>query len=931
MVARFRIPLRRSPGRAELLLRLPIGNICYRFSPRLASVPILTVKPGGVVLWGPGRVPQATAMAERGPRSPRFPSSKFRVPKLARRLVRRSRLLDVLNQGELVRLAMVVGPAGAGKTMLLADWLSARPERPSAWLSCDAADAEPARFVAAIIEAVRCGFGEPWVGEDARQLMSLDGEVSADAVAALADDLEALDGARVLVIDDFHLAGAASADALRWLVQYHPPSLQLVVASRVDPPLRVHRMRAHQDLVELRDADLAFSVAEARTLLAGFDVRLDEPELTLVHQRSEGWVAGLQMAAISIHGSPDPPTAAGRVQLGRHAVAGYFLEEVLSRQPAEVVEFILATSVLDELSVPACTAVCGQGSAKMLERLYGAHMFVAIVDEEAGTYRYHHLIKEVLQAELRARDPAWEKRLHEAAARYLMEAGRTGPAARHLLAAGEQAAAFSLLSEGVVRDVLTNPSIGSALDLDEIRPELFAAAPEFLLPLAAELLWRGAFERGSRAVALARQCHIDQDRQPGLAVRLALVNMLYCTFIGQFDEALAHRERARPFEPKAAGAGDWIVTLDTLAMYCHTYVGRVSEARQLADALTSAQVSAALSEVLCPGVISQAAFIEGALEEAGALAASTLTAARRLHFDRHYFAFHALRTTALLAVEQCDLAAAADPVERALEMVSGARPVFNYLAQLDRARIWAAGGNLDEALTSLPAARSALKSDHSVLLAEADELEAHLRLRLGDYNGAALLAERLPGDRRMVMSAIIALAAGNPEEAAQALSALGKGVTIRSDLELRLLRASVAVSQSSPQAPALVRQALAVAERHGFVQTVVDTAPQLVEHVISNSHLYPPTEHLTALITAGLRARQLTASASRQGKLLDPLTAAEMRVLEKLPQRLTYAEMATELYLSLNTVKTHLRRVYMKLGATSRSSAIKRATSLGIL
>ena len=656
----------------------------------------------------------ATVKAEPEPRSPRFPSSKFRAPKLAPGLVRRPRLLDALDRGEQVRLGMVVGPAGAGKTMLLADWLAARPERPSAWLSCDSADTDAARFVTAIIEAARIGFGQPWIGEDARQLMTLDGEVSADAVAALADDLDAPDG--VLVIDDFHLTGAASADALRWLVEYHPPSLQLVVASRVDPPLRVHRMRAHQDLVELRDGDLAFSVEETRSLLGGFGVRLDDPELILVHGRSEGWAAGLQMAALSIHGSPDPATAAGRVQLGRHAVAGYFLDEVLSHQPPQVADFMLATSVLDELSVPACTALCSAGSAKMLEFLYGAHMFVAIVDEQAGTYRYHHLIKEVLQTELRARDPAREKRLHEAAAQYMIEAGQIGAAARHLLAAGDRAAAFSLLSEGVVRDVLTNPALSSALDVDEIRPEVFAGAPEFLLPLAAELLWRGAFERGSRAVALARQCHIDPGRQPGLAVRLALVNMLHCTFIGQFDEALAHRERARPSETTADGVSDWTVTLDTLAMYCHTYVGHFSHARQLADALATAQLSAPLTEVLCPGVISQAAFLEGNLHEAATLAASTHAAARRLHFERHYFNFHALRTTALLALERGDLAAAAEPVERALAIVSGARPAFNYLAQLDRARIWAAGGDLDQALASLPAARAALKSDHSVLL-----------------------------------------------------------------------------------------------------------------------------------------------------------------------------------------------------------------------
>ena len=844
----------------------------------------------------------------------------------------RSRLLDQLDRGEQVRLALVVGPAGAGKTMLLADWLAARPERPAAWLSCDAADADPARFVAAIIEAARFGFGEPRIGEDTRQLMSLDGEVSADAVATLADDLESPEGVRVLIIDDFHLAGAASAEALRWLVEYHPPSLQLVLASRVDPPLRVHRMRANQDLVELRYADLAFSMEETRTLLAGFGVRLDEPELALVHSRSEGWVAGLQMAAISIHGSPDPATAAGRVELRRHTVAGYFLEEVLSQQPPEVAEFMLATSVLDELSVPACTAVYGQESAKMLEFLYGAHMFVAIVDDEARTYRYHHLIKEVLQTELHARNADLEKQLHEAAAHYMIKAGQAGAATRHLLAAGEQATAFSLLSDGVVRDVLTNPAVSSALDLDEIRPELFAGAPEFLLPLAAELLWRGAFERGSRAVALVRQCRIDPARQPELAVRLALVNMLHCTFIGQFDEALTHRERARPIETEAGGVADWIVTLDTLAMYCHSYLGHFGQARQLADALTSAQVSAPLTEVLCPGVISQARLLEGALEEAGVLADSALTAARRLHFDRHYFNFHALRTTALLALERGDLAAAAEPVERALEMVGSARPVFNYLAQLDRARIWAAGGSLDQALASLPATRSALRSDQSVLLAGADELEARVRLGLGDYNGARRVTGQLPGDRQMVMSAIIALAAGHPEEAAKSLSdAPAEGTTIRSDLELRLLRANIAVSQSSPEASDLVRRALDAVERHGFVQTVLDTAPQLIEHVIANADLYPKTRRLSPLITAGIKARRRAAPAPRQGRLLDPLTAAEIRVLEKLAERLTYTEMAAELHLSLNTVKTHLRRAYMKLGATSRSSAIQRATSLGIL
>jgi LuxR family transcriptional regulator, maltose regulon positive regulatory protein len=865
-------------------------------------------------------------------RSPRFPSSKFSAPRSVSQLVHRPRLLDELDRGQWARLTLVVGSPGAGKTALLADWVATRLERPLAWLSCDSADADPVRFFAAIIETLRRASAQPEIGEDARQLLSLDGEVSADVIAALAGDLERPDDALVLVVDDLHLTGAAGADALALLLDYRPSTLQVVAATRVDPPLRLRRMPANEELVELRDRDLSFSAEETTAFLAGFGVRLSAQDLATVHGRSEGWAAGLQMAAISIQNSPDPASAAGRVALDRHSVAGYFLDEVLYRQPPEVVDFMLATSVLDELSVPACTVLCGQGSAALLQLVYSSHMFVTVLDDEARTYRYHQLVKEVLQAELHSRDPERERRLHEAAARHLGESHQIGLAARHLVAAGDPAAAFLLLSQGVVRDVLTHPTLGSALDMAEVEPDVFAGAPEILVPLAAELLWRGAFERGSRAFALAQQTAVDPGKQPELAVKLATVRTLHCTFIGQFEEALAHRRWARSFEVKAAGVEDWVVALDTLAMYSHVHMGEFTEARQLADAVASVQFSPPLTQVLIPGTISRAALIEGDLEEARALASSTLDAARRLGFDRHYFAFHTLRTLALLALERCDYVAAAEPIERALGMVGGARPVFSYLAQLDRARIWAADGHVDEALASLPAARTALRSDRSVVLAQADELEARFRFALGDQRGALSVAEGLPGDRRMVVSAIIALGAGDPEGAAQALSdAPVRGTTTRTDLELRLLRASVAIMRSSDQAPQLVRQALEIADRQGFAQTVLDTAPRLVDYLVSHSTTYSSTENLRALIAAGMQVPKLAPSRRDSGRLPDPLTEAEVRVLEKLPQRLTYVEMASDLNLSLNTVKTHLRHAYMKLGVTSRDTAIKRAASLGLL
>ncbi len=879
--------------------------------------------------------PEGAQMAERvtsgslGGRSPRLPASKFCPPRASTTFVRRPRLLEQLDKGELRRLSLVVGSAGAGKTALLVDWAVARAEWPCAWLNCDVADTDPVRFFAGIIEAVRRASGQPGVGEDARQLLNLDGEVSADVVSALADDLEELDRVKMLVVDDFHLTGEKGAEVLALLLDYRPPSFQFVVATRVDPHLRLNRMRANAELLELRDRDLSFTHEETRLFLAQFGVQLSDPDLFLVQRRSEGWAAGLQMAAISIHQSDKPTGAAQRVDLNRHTVAGYFLEEVLNRQPPEVADFMLATSVLDELSAPLCTALCGEGAGALLDLLYRAHMFVTMVDQEERTYRYHQLITEVLRAELHARHPGRDKLLHATAARHLADAGEIGAAVRHLLAAGDPAGAFRLLNERVIQDYFANPTVGSGLDLDEVQPSAFAGLPEILVPLATELLVRGVFERGSLALELAQRAGVDPASQPELAAKLAVVSSQYCAITGALGESLALRQRAQ--DMGVNGIDEWLAGTDVVAMYCYTYMGELGKARQLTETVSAAGLGPPATDVLCPAVLSQVALIEGRLEEAGALAAGALSSARRLHLDRHYFAFSALRTTALLALERRDLASAAALTEQVLGMLGGGRPSFDYLAQLDRARVWAASGNPEEALASLPAARTCLKAEASVLFAQADELEARFRLALGDKRRAESAAERLPTDRRVVVSAIIALAADDPGRAATALGeAATDGASVRYNLELSLLRANIAIAQSSPHTRALVREALLVIERYGFLQTVLDTAPRLVDHLVNDGGDYARTTSLRSLVAAALEQRKLRPY-PQKSSLPDELTEAEVRVLEKLPAHLTYVDMASELHLSLNTVKTHLRHTYMKLGVTSRSSAIKRATSLGLL
>ncbi len=874
-----------------------------------------------------------TNMTANGLRFPRFPSSKFSVPTVPTGLVQRPRLLETLDSGRRARLTLVVGSPGAGKTVALANWVAARPGRATAWVNCDVADADPLRFLAAIVEAVRRGFGQSDLGEDALQLLSFDGDVSPDVVAALADDIERLDGEPLLVIDDLHTTGAAGARALGSLVEYRPLSLQIAVATRSDPPLRLHRMRTNQELVELRDDSLAFSTDETGAFFSTFGISLGRSDLDLVQERSEGWAAGLQMAALSMQSSPDAGDAAGRVELHRHTVAGYFLDEVLYRQRPDVADFMLATSVLDELSVPACTAIFGPASGDLLQLVFSGHMFVTALDERTGTYRYHQLVREVLQAELHRRDPVREQQLHEAAAQYAAEAGGVGRAVRHLLAAGDPAAAFGLLNKMVIEDFARHPSRVSALDLDEVQPEMFSGRPEILVPLATELVLRGAFERGERAFVLADQVDVDYQRHPELAVRQELLRAFYKQMVGRLEESMAHVVKAREIANGAVEDEYLLVAMDTVEMYDRAYLFEFTRARHLIDAISAARVvPPPVRDVLCPGAKSQVAFFEGALGEAADLSGSALASARRLGIEEQYFAFVATRTSALLALERRDLSMAARTNERVFGTQAVGRPVFDYFAQLDRARIWAARGDLDQALGSLPAARAALRSENSPLLAEADELEARFRSALGDRGGAAGMAERLTDERRQVVCAVIALAAGDTGAAAAALSnAPAIGPTIRSDLELSLLRAGTALAESSGHAAQLVREALGLADRYGFLQTVLDTAPVLVDHLISGSARYPGSVYVSELVAAGLQARKRGAPRPRNAGLADQLTEAERRVLEKLPQRLTYVDMASELHLSLNTVKTHLRHTYMKLGVDSRTSAVRRATSLGLL
>jgi LuxR family transcriptional regulator, maltose regulon positive regulatory protein len=329
------------------------------------------------------------------------------------------------------RLTVVVGSAGAGKSVLLSSWVATREAGVTSWLSCDEADADPVRFWAGFIEAPRVAV--PGFGADAGELLAMDGAMSADVTASIANAAARLPAGSAVVVDDFHAASAAAARNMTDLIERWPAkTAQLVLSSRVDPPLRLHRLRLSGELCELRDRDLYLSLPESRALLANFGVEVAAGELALLHQRSEGWVAALQMAALTLRGTKDPVQAARALNVRSHAIAEYFISEVLQQQPPEVARFMLDTSVLDELTAEACAAVTGrQDAAALLRSIDAANLFIVALDDERTSYRYHHLVRDVLRAELGATDRERELAIQLRAAEWSESAGDTRGATRH--------------------------------------------------------------------------------------------------------------------------------------------------------------------------------------------------------------------------------------------------------------------------------------------------------------------------------------------------------------------------------------------------------------------------------------------------------------------------------------------------------------------
>ncbi|HET7763130.1 MAG TPA: AAA family ATPase, partial [Phycicoccus sp.] len=514
--------------------------------------------------------------------------TKVHVPRPRPRLVARPRLTERLDTavGSGVRLVLVSAPAGFGKTTLLTQWLSGSAGAPGepalrvAWLSLDPGDGDPRRFLTHLVAAVRSSVPAPGpeAGVEALGLLDADPGLRADdALVSLVNDLDALAGRTVVCLDDYHVVDAAHVhEALAFLVDNLPPQVTLAVTTRADPPLPLPRLRARGELVEVRAADLRFTEDEAGHFLNDvMGLALAEPQVSALETRTEGWAAGLQLAALSA-GTGGATDRFVEEFAGSHRfVLDYLLEEVLDAQPEDVRSFLLDTCVLDELTGGLCDALTGRTDGqRTLEALERANLFVIPLDDDRRWWRYHHLFADALRARLGAAEPARAARLHRGAARWYAGEGRLVDAVPHALAGGDVEEASDLVE-------LTLPGLRKRRE-DRLMRAWLKAVPEDVArrrPLLATALawvrlsegdllgvddWLDAAEAGlaaddrpMRAVhewpeVLAEAARDRADELAGLPAMVGVYRASVAQARGDVAGTVAHARRALDL----AGPGD---------------------------------------------------------------------------------------------------------------------------------------------------------------------------------------------------------------------------------------------------------------------------------------------------------------------------------------------------------------------------------------
>jgi LuxR family transcriptional regulator, maltose regulon positive regulatory protein len=919
------------------------------------------------------RPPPQAAAAERDV----LLATKLHVPQPRPGFLPRPRLLERLTEATALELVLVCTPAGFGKTTLLGDW-ARHSGRAAAWLSLDAGDNDPARFwrhVAAALDGVRPGFAERVAG-----LLGPPTPASFEGlVTALINELAAQPDPVLLVLDDYHLVEAQPVHAsLAFLVEHLPPGLRLLLTSRADPPLPLARLRARGQLAELREHDLRFSLDETAAILreaTGLD--LPAASVAALWERTEGWAAGVQLAALSLQGRSDPGYFVEQFSGSHRYVLDYLTEEVLARQPEQIVRFLLDTSVLERLSGPLCDAITGRDdSQQLLEQVERANLFLHSLDEERRWWRYHHLFADLLQARLQRELPDRVSQLHRAAAAWHEEHGLAGQAIRHAVAAGEVAWAARLV-ERHAEAVLWRGE-GATLDrwLAALPAELVHARPRLCVVLAWRAGMAGRLQEVEELLAAAERAFASSGDEPhepsvgqassvltNVAATIALLRATLARSHGDGDRAVGFARQARSLlredESLLGSIAGWhLAGVDWLG-------GRLEEAeRALAKLLADRRVVGeryfTMRGCFDLAQIQQArGDLDAALRtyrqglEIAGEAGRPLPAAGMVHVG-----------LAEVLRERDELEAALDHANRGVELCRQLAYAFGLASGLaTQARIRLAQGDPAGALQAISQAeRIQLSPGVVALFNPVPVWQARLLLARGEIDAATRWTNQRgldPDDEpsyqrepEYLVLARVLLAEQAPERALgllRRLSDLAAGQGRKGSLiEIRALQAlALAGSGDERGALAALAGALRLAAPQGYVRVFVDEGAAMASLLgrlaspgqrarVATAEQVPP-DYLARLLAAFQPAAAGTphpagrAVAGPLPGLVEPLSERELEVLGLLATGRSNQQIAEELVVALDTVKKHVSHVLDKLGVANRTQAVARARELQLL
>ena len=886
------------------------------------------------------------------PAEPPLPllAGKLQAPSMPGRVVARQRLFALLDGGAQGPVTLVAAPAGAGKTLLLASWAAlASPPGPVAWLSLDPADNNPDRLWAYVLAALdRAGALAPGGGDPAAGMAQPPG---GGLPAPLVHALGALAAPVVLVLDDVHeLTDPRVIQGLELLVRHTPPRLRLLLATRADPPLPLHRLLVSGRLTQLRATDLAFSVDEVAELLESYDFRdrLSAADLAVLQARTEGWAAGLRLAAVSMQGHPDPHRFVLELAGDDRSLAGYLVAEVLDRQPAELRDFLIRTSVVNELSGELADALTGRDDGeRTLARLERANAFVVALSSRRDRYRYHPLFAELLRYELRRQAPREVVELRRKAADWYGANGFPAEAVGQAVAMGDWERTADLLAEHGGRRLLRGEEAGLGELLDQVPAEAVRRHPELALLSAARRIVAGDGAEASLELALELECRLAADRRPRFALLLAACRLLRAGRTGDLDEALDAGRAALAAREGLDAAAAGGVTVDALAVAlaglgtAELWTGDLDAAAAHLRAGRVAALSAGLDEVqrACLSHLALVQAVQGRLGDAVATGQAALEDAAPTGAPAPCPPAGAQLALAWVHYQHDDLAGAGGWLGRAAELPGPAldRPL-RVAAMVMAGWLARAHGDPAAAFAALGAARHELAGwgQPGLLIRWLATSEAELHLAAGDTATARNLLDKLeqdepgPAGPRALAVARLQLAEDDPAAAQETLAPLVDGSAPAAAVEARLLHALACQALEEPdQAAASLALAAGLAapedQRRVFLDAGAPARALLARYRDWVEVSWPFLDEVAHA------AIDPASAFSPMPALVEALSPRERAVLRYLPTMLTFVEIGSELYISVNTTKSHVRSIYRKLGVVGRRDAVRRARQLQLL